>query len=157
MPVDPKDLDTATLAFVTGSAANDLLLGRIRAAGHDRVRIAHGYVFQHLIEGTPTVGELARALDVTQQAASKTTCELEELGYLTRRADAIDGRVTRLELTERGRHVIEVARLERAALEEDLVQAAGRDKVDMTRSVLAALLSLTGREPAVRQRSLRPQ
>lgn len=156
MPIEPDELDTATLASVAGASANELLLSRIRAQGHPAIRIAHGYVFQHLLEGDPTVGELAAALDVTQQAVSKTARELEELGYVTRRADPADRRVTRLELTRAGRSAVGLARSERSALEQDLEQSAGAEDVAAARRVLRTLLDLTGGDAPVRQRRVRP-
>src|SRR6478672_2249634 len=49
--VDLHALDLATLAWLAGSAANEHLLQQLRAAGHPDIRIAHGYVFQHLLGG----------------------------------------------------------------------------------------------------------
>lgn len=154
--VDPTDLDVATLAFLAGSAANDWLLERIRAAGHPQLRHSHGYVFQRLLHSTPTIGELAAALGVTQQAASKSTSELEELGYVRRRGDVADRRATRIELTERGREAVEVARRVRQQLDKDIRRRVGGASADESRRVLAALLALVGGEARVRARSVRP-
>ena len=42
------------------------------------------------------MGELAEALGVTQQAASKSVLELEKLGYVERQPDLVDSRVRRI-------------------------------------------------------------
>jgi DNA-binding MarR family transcriptional regulator len=154
MTIDPRELDTASLAFFAGDAANRLLLARIRAAGHPQVRIAHGYLIQHLVERSPTVGELAAALGVTQQAASKSTRELQDLGYLVRRPDLDDGRVTRLELSARGRDVVATARRIRSEFEDELRDAVDGAALVTAREVLASLLDITGGARPVRERAV---
>ncbi|MEZ4239345.1 MAG: MarR family transcriptional regulator [Myxococcota bacterium] len=67
-------------------------------------------MFQHLVERSPTIGELAERLGVTQQAASKAVAELEGLGYVARAADPADSRVRRVSLTARGWDAVERAR-----------------------------------------------
>jgi DNA-binding MarR family transcriptional regulator len=156
MALEPADLDVATLAFLAGSAANERLLERIRAAGHGHLRTAHGFVFQRLVQGSRTVGELASALGVTQQAASKSATELEGLGYVRRRPDASDRRVARIELTERGRDAIEVARRIRREFDAELSERVGARSLEEAKRVLAALLAMAGGEAAVRARSVRP-
>lgn len=153
--VDPADLDLATLAWLAGSAANEYLLGEIRAAGHPQLRIAHGYVFQLLIDAEPTVGEIAEALGVTQQAASKVVLELERLGYLRRRPDDTDQRVRRVGLTDAGRDAVEVARAARQRLDAKLAERADTRALRATRRVLAALLEEAGGVGAVRARRVR--
>lgn len=150
--VDPAALDLPTLAWLAGSAANEHLLAQIRAAGHPRLRIAHGYVFQLLVDGTPTVGEIAAALAVTQQAASKSVLELEELGYVRRTADPADQRVRRVALTDDGRDAIEAARAARARLDERLAAGADRRTLRAARRVLVQLLEETGGVAAVSAR-----
>ena len=156
MSVDPETLDTATLAFLAGSAANELILERIRAAGHPHLRQAHGFVFQRLLDGTTTVGELASALGVTQQAVSKSTKELEALGYVQRRGGVTDRRATLIELTQRGRDAIEVSRRVRRELDAQLRKRVGATASEQTKIVLTALLHIAGGEARVRTRTVRP-
>ena len=148
-------LDLATLAFLAGSAANDALLQGVRQAGHPGLRVSHGYVFQRLLVDEPTVGELAEALGVTQQAASKVATELERLGYIKRRGDAADGRITRLTLTDAGAAAVETGRRVRSELERALADVVGEADLDVAHRVLTALLRLVGGEDAVRNRSVR--
>src|SRR5690606_39239402 len=111
---------------------------------------------QRMLDSTPTIGELAAALGVTQQAASKSTSELEELGYVRRRGDVADRRATRIELTERGREAVEVARRVRQQLDMDVRRRVSGASADEAKRVLAALLTLVGGEARVRARSVRP-
>ncbi len=154
--VNPASLDIATLAWLTGSAANDYLLERLHRIGHQGVRTSHGYVIQHLIDGGPTVTELAAHLGVTQQAASKYVRELEGLGYVQRAADADDARVRRLSLTERGHELVADSRQARTELESALVERAGAGAVTQAGTVLSHLLDLVHGTDGVTRRATRP-
>jgi DNA-binding MarR family transcriptional regulator len=154
--VDLEALDLPTLAWLAGSAANEYLLARIRAGGHPDVRISHGYVFQYLLVGARSIGELAELLGVTQQAASKSVLELESLGYVMRSAEASDSRVKRVELSALGRKVIERGRSARASLEAKLASELGERTMNAGRRTLIALLEQTADVQAVRTRRVRP-
>src|SRR4051794_17063565 len=101
--LDPQQLDMGTLALFVGQAAATLVQEQLADQGFGDLRFSHGYVFQHLIDAEPTVGELAAHLAVTQQGASKAVAELEHLGYCERAPDAADARIRRVRLTDRGR------------------------------------------------------
>ena len=51
---------------------------------------------------TPTMGELAQRLNVTQGAVTQTAARLEKKGYIFRMKDDFDKRMTRIGLTEQG-------------------------------------------------------
>ncbi|WP_017599594.1 MarR family winged helix-turn-helix transcriptional regulator [Nocardiopsis lucentensis] len=118
--------------------------------------MSHGYVFQHLIEAQPTIGELAEKLDMTKQGASKAIAELQHLGYAERVPDPDDARIRRVRLTHRGRTAVTTARRARADLEERLRQRLGADSLDTVRALLADLLDELGGTSAVRRREVRP-
>jgi hypothetical protein len=65
--VDPLQLDTGTLALFVGQAAAALVQGQLAALGFSDLRFSHGYLFQHPVDGEPTVGERAAQLGMTQQ------------------------------------------------------------------------------------------
>lgn len=155
-PLPPDTIDLATLAWLAGASANEYLLAAIRGSTHSKIRNAHGYVFQHLLTRSRTVGELASLLGVTQQAASKVVLELEELGYVKRLADSADSRVRNVALTARGVGVVQRARAERSRLEARLVKQFGREAVDDARRVLVHLLDVTGGGDAVKARRVKP-
>ena len=58
-------------------------------------------------EGSPTMGELAQRLNVTQGAVTQMAIRLEKKGYVARAKDAGDKRVTTGSLTEKGRILCE--------------------------------------------------
>ncbi len=152
--VDPLALDLPVLASLAGSAADEFLLARLRADGHERISRSHGYVFQRLIAGAPTVTELGAALGVTQQAASKAVIELEQLGYVERSADAADSRIRRIALTDRGREVVQLGRRLRAELEQTLLATVDPADAAAARRVLVALLAASGGLEAIAGRSV---
>ena len=154
--VEPSELDLATMSWLAGSAANDYLLAAIRGAGHPQLRISHGYVFQLLIDGPRTIGEIAEGLGVTQQAASKTVGELTSLGYLAVVADRRDRRIRRVTLSDRGQDAVSAARLARQALDDRLAAEIGARGMQTAQSALGALLDLTGGRDAVRRRRVKP-
>jgi len=69
--VDLARLDIAYLGFFLGLRVNELVLEKGAAAGFRVMRESHGYVVQHLIESERSITELARRMNVSQQAASK--------------------------------------------------------------------------------------
>lgn len=154
--LEPRAIDVPTLAWLAGAAANEHLLRLVRGSRHPRIRNAHGYVFQHLIGRSLTIGQLAERMGVTQQAASKVIAELEELGYVERREDPEDKRIRRLALTRRGTAVVERARAARARLEARLEAAVGSCSLETARDVLVTLLDLVGGLDAVTARKVLP-
>jgi DNA-binding MarR family transcriptional regulator len=140
MTLDPTVLDVPVLVSLAAGSQEQRAREWLVEDGLAGVRPSHGYVFQHLVDGSPTIGELAVALGVTQQAASKVVVELEGLGHVARRLDEHDSRVRRVVLTDAGRHVVARGREHRARLEADLVERHGRRAVDDTRKVLVSML-----------------
>ncbi|MFF4652282.1 MarR family winged helix-turn-helix transcriptional regulator [Streptomyces sp. NPDC001380] len=157
----PADLDTGTLSLLAGFAAADLVQAALAREGFGDLRFSHGYVFQQLVAadptvGDPTVGDLAAALGMTQQGASKAVAELEGLGYTERVPDPRDARVRRVRLTPRGRAAVEAARRARADLEDRLARRWGAGRLAEVRELLAGLLEETGGADAVRRRQVLP-
>lgn len=154
--VDPLTLDTGTLALFAGFAASGHIQEQLAARGHGALRFSHGYVFQHLVDAEPTVGELAAELEMTQQGASKAVAELERLGYTERTPDPRDARVRRVRLTNRGREAVAAARQARAELDRRLGERFGAERLAEHRALLAELLQELGGTAAVRGRRIVP-
>jgi DNA-binding MarR family transcriptional regulator len=146
------DLDVVTATFLAGSALNEEALRRLHARGYDGLRVRHGYVIQHVVEGPIPIGELAARLGVTQQAASKTVAELEALGYLERTADPADARVRRAGLSARGRAAVAETRRIRAEIGDELAAALGPRRVACLRKAAVDALTWAGGMDAVRSR-----
>ena len=93
-------LDLGYVALFLGLRVNQLIMDRMHARGFKGLRESHGYVIQHLIEKERSVTELARRMEVTQQAASKVVAELARLGILEI-DKAADGRSKSVRLSPR--------------------------------------------------------
>ena len=154
-PVEPSQLDLGTLALFTGYALSDVVLAEVHASGHASLRFSHGFVFQHLIEGDRTIGELSERMELSQQAASKAVLELELLGYVERASDPSDGRVRRVRLTRSGRAAVEAGRAAQRRLAERLVAVLGKRRLEAARQTLAEVLEHFGDVSEIRARRVR--
>ena len=153
-PVPALDLSLA--ALFAGWALTDEVSRRVVARGFTGLRFSHGFLVQRLIDSEQPIAALAQALDVTQQAVSKTVAELEGLGYVRRRPDPRDARVRLVSLTDRGHAAVEAAREERAAVVEEVRERLGPRRVDAATRVLREVLDAHGTAGAVRARRVRP-
>ena len=149
------ELDLVTAVHLAGLALNAEALRRVHAAGHPEIRVSHGFVVQHVVEGPRPIGEIAERMGVTQQAASKAVAELERLGYLERASDARDARVRLVRLSARGAAVVEDTRRIRAEMEQELADALGAGRAAALRSAAQAALDWAGGGEAVRARRVR--
>jgi DNA-binding MarR family transcriptional regulator len=156
MEFDPAESDLSLASLFTGWALADDIQRRLAADGFEDSRFADGVVFQHLVAGPVTISTLADRLNVTQQAASKSVADLEKRGYLSREPDPADARARQVVLSARGEAVIAAARRHRAALDSELRQALGDDRVEATRLLLVDVINLLGAAPALRARTARP-
>ncbi|WP_224370062.1 MarR family winged helix-turn-helix transcriptional regulator [Hyalangium versicolor] len=152
--VSLEQLDLGYLALFVGMRVNELTLDELHGAGFTGLRHAHGFVFQHLLGGPHSISELAALLEVTQQAASKTVAELEQLGFLEQ-TPSTDARVRRVGLSERGQAAVEKGRSVRAELEKRFARTLGRRAIDDARKLLAQVLDSLGGAEAVRSRKVR--
>lgn len=153
-PLELEALDLGQLAFFLGQAQNEAVLKQLHAAGFDGIRIAHGYLVQHVVEGDRSVTELAERMGVTQQAVSKVVGELSELGYLEQ-APSDDARVRRVRLSMRGRDMLETTRRLRRDLERKLLHGASPAVVRQAKALLATALERLGGVDALRARRVR--
>src|SRR6516225_9065715 len=106
-PPPPIETDVQLLLTAAAAGASDAVVRHLEAAGFGDLRPSHGYVFQHLLLEPMPISELARRLGMTAQGASKVVIELEELGYLRRQPADNDRRTHLVELTQRGRDLVD--------------------------------------------------
>lgn len=154
MTLTTDDLDLPTLVALASGTVSAQILDALRAAGFDDVRTSHGYLLQLLLGGSPTIGAMAATLGVTQQAVSKSVGELERLGYVRRMTDPIDARARRVELTPRGRELIDAGRAARREAEASVAAVVAPGELAAARRVLAAMLSGVESEIAERRMPL---
>jgi DNA-binding MarR family transcriptional regulator len=147
-------LDLATSLSLLGSATDKYVVQGLRDAGFDGVRAGHGYVFQRLLLGPSTVGEMADVLHVTQQAVSKTVRELVALGYVRQVEDPVDHRRRPVKLSARGRRVIDVGRRLRREFQDSIEEAVGSRRLGTTMRVLDEVIEVLGLRGGVQARSV---
>ncbi|MGC5172793.1 MarR family winged helix-turn-helix transcriptional regulator [Microbacterium sp. DT81.1] len=84
------------------------------------------------IHGGHTLGELADRERVSAPSMNRTVNCLEESGYLTRTADAVDRRKVNIELTDAGTSVVtETVRRRDAWLEEALAELTRKQRATL--------------------------
>jgi DNA-binding MarR family transcriptional regulator len=149
-----RALGIGQLAFFVGRRLNEIVLGKLRAAGHEGVRMSHGYVIQHLVDGDRSVTELARRMGVTQQAASKAVADLAALGYVEG-APSEDARVRIVRLSARGRGMLDETRKIRKSTEAAALRGVPESARRHARRVLAVMLERLGEADVVRGRLVR--
>jgi DNA-binding MarR family transcriptional regulator len=107
--------------------------------GHDDLGRSDGVVFRMLHAGPRTVSDLASRLEITKQGMAQIVEDMEHRGYVVRRPDPGDARARLVELSDRGRTALGVARDFHRSYERRLVRDHGREAVDTTRALLAAM------------------
>ena len=147
-------LDLPYLAFFLGLRVNELVMARTSKGGFTGVRESHGYTIQHLIESDRTITELAKRMQVTQQAASKIIAELVRLG-IVEAAPAKDKRTKRIRLSQRGWECVQLGRRTRAQIAGHLIRAAGRRSYERAKSTLLNCLQALGGIERIRSRLIR--
>lgn len=149
------ELDLGYVALFLGMRVNQLVMERLHARGFSSVRESHGYVIQHLIEKERSISELARRMEVTQQAASKVVAELVGVGILEV-SRAADARAKIVSLSPLGWKAVHEARRIRRNLEKRLVHIAGPKNYDAAHATLSACLSALGGMQRARSRRMLP-
>ena len=79
----------------------------LAARGHIGIRTSHSTVLGNLGMGDVRVTELAKHSQMTQQAMGKILKDLETLEYIKRSIDDSDKRAKEIQLTERGRVLVQ--------------------------------------------------
>ena len=83
--------------------ANQILLDQLRVRGIEDVLPAHGAIFVALFnDAEMTMGNLAQAIKRDKSTATVLVNKLERLGYVEKRKDEADNRVTLIRLTPKG-------------------------------------------------------
>jgi DNA-binding MarR family transcriptional regulator len=148
-------VDLGYVALFLGLRVNQLVMDRMHARGFKGVRESHGYVIQHLIEKERSITELARRMEVTQQAASKVVAELARLGIL-KIGKAADGRAKTVRLSPLGWNAVLEGRKIRRRVEKRLIHIAGAQNYDRAHAIVSACLEALGGAERVRSRRILP-
>jgi DNA-binding MarR family transcriptional regulator len=93
------------LMTVSGDVQRQLWVA-LAESGHHSLRPSFGPLLERLRDGALPIGQVALALRVSPQAASRAARELERYGYVVRATGAVDGRSRVVALTSRGEDLI---------------------------------------------------
>ncbi|MFO0762529.1 MAG: MarR family winged helix-turn-helix transcriptional regulator [Byssovorax sp.] len=133
------------LLAMTFRRMTDHVHARLAEEGREPLRPAHGFTFRFLADrDDATVVDLAAHLGVTKQAASQIVTELEDWGYVERRAHPTDGRARAIALTRRGRAYIELATALWGEVEDRWAQVIGPRRLQQIHDDLAAYVAGAG-------------
>jgi DNA-binding MarR family transcriptional regulator len=103
--------------------------------------LAHFTVFQHLPPNGARVSELAVQAQITKQSMGALVEHLEQCGYLERHPDPKDRRAQIVQLTDRGKALVDIARGALQELEAEWEGYIGVDRMTQLRSTLRDLIS----------------
>jgi DNA-binding MarR family transcriptional regulator len=81
--------------------------------------------------------DIARAEGVSKTAIGQLVTELEQLGFVERRADPADGRAKKVFYTRKGLEMLDEARSIAETINADLVAVLGQRKFDQLAKLLA--------------------
>jgi DNA-binding MarR family transcriptional regulator len=152
--VSLSDLDLGHLALFLGLRVNQLVMTQMASAGFKNLRESHGYVIQHLIDSERTITDLARRMEVTQQAASKSVAELVRFGVLEE-TPGHDRRSKMIRLSARGWKGVHASRRIRTTIHRGMQRAFGVADYERTRSALIRCLDALGGVESIRTRRIK--
>ena len=96
--------------------------------------------------GPRTLGELAAAEQVQPPTMTRIVAALEQDGLVTRTADPEDRRVFRVQITDKGRRILEQGRSRRTALLAEQLRALSPDDLATVERATAILEHLLGQD-----------
>ncbi|HEY0215641.1 MAG TPA: MarR family winged helix-turn-helix transcriptional regulator [Cellulomonas sp.] len=138
-----KGAQLALLLLRAFESMVDDVVEELARRGHPHVTASLEFALSAVAAGADNAAALARALDVTRQAAAKSVATLEQLGYLERVADPADARLKRLRVTARGEAMMAIGAARFDELRARWVQQLGPGRAEAVEDALA-LLSTRG-------------
>src|SRR3712207_2370855 len=106
---EPPDLSDHTLSTLIGIADRitaDAVDVGLAAGGFSDLRRSHGVVFEMPDPEGSRITDMARRARITKQGMGQLVTELEQMGYVKRRPDPVDGRAKRVALSAKGRAAV---------------------------------------------------
>ena len=148
--IGPRDLERlervkrASLAQVLFRAARLLNERAVRRLGDKGVpaRLGHTSLLPHIDFKGIRLTELAARAGITKQAASQSVEEMEKQGVVRRDPDPDDARARQVRFTRKGFEALLQGLGELSSMEDELVEAMGRSKVDRLKALLTELLQV---------------
>jgi len=140
--VEPDDLNTGLLLFISYRAMENRIFAALAAAGFD-ITPAQARVAQRIGPDGTRLTELAEAAQVTKQTASFLVDQLEKAGYVHRAPDPRDARARLVRIGDRGAAAQEVAGRVVTEVEEEWRAHLGERRWRQLREALTSLREVT--------------
>ncbi len=109
------------------------------AEGYDDLNAAHVALFRYPTLDRQRPSELAEQLQITRQSINDLLGHLERCGYVTRHADAADGRARVVRLTAKGRRLQAAITQHARAAEDHIAELLGPRRFSQLRDTLQEL------------------
>jgi DNA-binding MarR family transcriptional regulator len=137
----PREAGLGILAARLLFAVQDELYDRLEEAGYGNLTRLHGAVIAHLDQDGTRATELARRSSRHKQVIGRIVDELEDLGYVERRADEGDRRAKLVVPTERGSEVMRLSDEIIADIERRQAEAVGQAEYEQFSQTLGAVVA----------------
>ena len=111
----------------------------LAAEGYGEISPSHGLVFQYLEEGGSRITTLAARAGMTKQSMSALVYQLEDSGYLKRKADPEDARAILFYLTTKGQALRTIAQNLNYQFEQKWKQTLGPEQYKTFREMIQKL------------------
>ncbi len=123
-------------------------IAKLRARGHQQLRLTHTTLLPHLdLAGTRST-VLAERAGITKQAAGQLIADLEALGYVTRSPDPADQRATLVTFTDLGWQFLRDAQAVKQEMEAEYTAVLGDNELQRLKRALHTLLQAAATDSA---------
>ena len=112
---------------------------QLKEKGFTDISPSHGWIFHNTKEEGSRVTELAAIAKITKQSMSVLVAQLEEAGYVKKKADPTDARAWLLVLTPKGKKVKEAGQEINYLFEKTWEQKLGKKDYSQFRELLIRL------------------
>jgi DNA-binding MarR family transcriptional regulator len=142
--IEPEEtpISVGVLLFIPYRHMEQRVLAAVTAGGHD-ISLAQARLFQRLDRDGSRLTDLARAAQMSKQAAAFLVDELEAGGYVERVPDPTDRRARLIRITPRGRDVVAVALDVQRQIEAEWEVRLGPRRMADLRDTLEELREIT--------------
>ncbi|KIC92668.1 MarR family winged helix-turn-helix transcriptional regulator [Flavihumibacter solisilvae] len=112
---------------------------QLKERGFADISPSHGWIFHHTREEGSRITELAAIAKITKQSMSALVAQLEDAGYVKKKADSTDKRAWLLVLTAKGKKVKAVGQEINYQFEKTWEQKLGKKDYSQFRELLMKL------------------
>ena len=140
---EPEHQNLALLCFYPHRAMEARLLATLAAEGFDDITLAQGRIAARIGPSGTRLTELAEQALVTKQTAGHLVDQLQRAGYVRRVPDPTDARARLVQIAERGRELVALARRVEAEVEAEWTAHLGEEATAQLRAALERLREVT--------------